>query len=94
MESTSHHFIECYMATSLCQLTSLWCKIPPIYAFEVSDLLCLHKTLPVDEAKKELIHAIIIVVFWCIWNMRNEVVFKKVNPSIHKMMKETKRTGY
>ncbi|KAL8245015.1 hypothetical protein R6Q59_011273 [Mikania micrantha] len=60
---------------ALWQQISIWCKVTPIFAFEVRDLLELFKVHPVKESHKKVFHSIIITACWCLWKLRNEVVF-------------------
>ncbi|KAJ0837230.1 putative reverse transcriptase zinc-binding domain-containing protein [Helianthus annuus] len=50
-EDANHLFVSCDVASVVWQKVSTWCKIPPIYAFEVRDLLNIHNNLHLSEQK-------------------------------------------
>ncbi|KAL8234664.1 hypothetical protein R6Q59_020764 [Mikania micrantha] len=78
------------MASSMWQVVSQWCKIPPIYAFEFHDLITIYRFFPVSRSKKEIVQAIIITACWCLWRMRNEMVFNGKQPSLQKLIEDVK----
>ncbi|KAL8218826.1 hypothetical protein R6Q57_022199 [Mikania cordata] len=43
---------------------------------------------------KETIQVIILTGLWCIWNGRNEAVFKGRRTSVHDLLEETKSLSY
>ncbi|KAM0055033.1 putative RNA recognition motif domain, nucleotide-binding alpha-beta plait domain superfamily [Helianthus debilis subsp. tardiflorus] len=51
-ESVYHSFIACYIASSVWNGISVWCKIPPIFAFTIQDLFSIYSGLGVSEKKK------------------------------------------
>ncbi|KAD4179295.1 hypothetical protein E3N88_27886 [Mikania micrantha] len=93
-ETAEHLIIGCPFANEVWQSLSQWCKIPPIYAFEIKDLLQLSNSLNEDRSKKDLLHAVIICGLWCIWKTRNEIVFKGTSPSVGGIVEEVKRMGF
>ncbi|KAL8223288.1 hypothetical protein R6Q57_020687 [Mikania cordata] len=64
---------------ALWQQVSDWCKVPPIFAFEIKDLLELSSTTLAKEEHKEL---------------RNEAVFNGTRPSLYRLVEDVKRTGF
>ncbi|MFS7911069.1 hypothetical protein Hanom_Chr02g00113661 [Helianthus anomalus] len=63
------------VATVIWQWVSNWCKIPNIFGFSVRDLLVFHNYIGPGELRKKVVHGIIILACWCIWNSRNEKIF-------------------
>ncbi|KAL8248804.1 hypothetical protein R6Q59_005672 [Mikania micrantha] len=55
-------------------------------------LLELYKNI--DGVKKEIIHSIVITSMWCLWRMRNDIVFNGGKPSVHRLIEEVKRTSF
>ncbi|MFS7941688.1 hypothetical protein Hanom_Chr06g00479171 [Helianthus anomalus] len=39
-------------------------------------------------------HAIVLIASWCIWNMRNDVIFKRKEVSLSKVIEDTKTLGF
>ncbi|KAL8217461.1 hypothetical protein R6Q57_020834, partial [Mikania cordata] len=68
--------------------------IPPIFAFQIKDLLEIATIHKGDNTKKHLIHAVIIIGVWCIWKTRNEVIFNGSTPSIGRIVEEVKSMGF
>ncbi|KAJ0635208.1 putative proteasome endopeptidase complex [Helianthus annuus] len=71
-----------------------WCRIPPIFAFSFKDVLVTHSSVYGSRKKKKVLNAIFQVVIWSIWRMRNEVIFGSVEPSITKVVEESKSMAY
>ncbi|XP_022027924.1 uncharacterized protein LOC110929112 isoform X1 [Helianthus annuus] len=93
-ESSNHIFLSCHFAQTIWQNVALWCKIPSIVAFDIKDLLELHAYSPGSRKKRKAIHAIVLVVIWCIWRMRNEIVFNHLQPEFIKVLEEAKSLSY
>ncbi|KAJ0442138.1 putative reverse transcriptase zinc-binding domain-containing protein [Helianthus annuus] len=93
-ETCEHLFVACHSVQSIWQNITLWCKIPPIIAFDVKDLLDLHSLGSASRKKRKAIHAIVLVTFWGIWKSRNEVIFRQGSPSIVKVLEEIKAMAF
>ncbi|KAJ0586807.1 hypothetical protein HanIR_Chr04g0155961 [Helianthus annuus] len=55
---------------------SSWCKVPPIYALVLKDILELHSVGSSPKFKKA-VHVVCLSAIWCIWKARNGCVFKQ-----------------
>ncbi|XP_076882090.1 uncharacterized protein LOC143530431 [Bidens hawaiensis] len=93
-ETSDHLLISCFYATMVWQFISNWCQIPPIYAFSVSDLLKVHKASILDRRKAKVLHAIILTTCWCIWKLRNELIFDNKSVNLSKIMEDIKALSY
>ncbi|KAL8248807.1 hypothetical protein R6Q59_005675 [Mikania micrantha] len=93
-ETAEHLLIACHLASGVWQSISQWCNIPPIYAFRIRDLLELPKNYKGNKTKKNLLHAVIITVVWCIWKIRNGIVHNGISPSIGSLVEEVKSLGF
>ncbi|KAD3642016.1 hypothetical protein E3N88_31240 [Mikania micrantha] len=93
-ESADHLLIGFRVSSEVWSIISLWCKIPPIFAFHVRDLFSIYKTIPGGAFKKEVIHAIILVGCWCLWQTRNQSVFQNKRPSLCGLVEEIRRVSY
>ncbi|KAF5812274.1 putative RNA-directed DNA polymerase [Helianthus annuus] len=92
-ESVSHLFTSCYLASSLWSIVSSWCKIPPIMAFSVKDLLETHENIGLKGRKKEVIQGIIRIGCWCIWKARNDARFNYISVNLAGIITELKSVG-
>ncbi|MFS7939902.1 putative reverse transcriptase zinc-binding domain-containing protein [Helianthus anomalus] len=81
-ETSEHLFVSCSFAQSVWQLITQWCKVSSIYAFGFRDLLVLHWYSRIPKKKMKAFHAIILKAIWCIWRMRNDMVFNRKPPSL------------
>ncbi|XP_022032064.1 uncharacterized protein LOC110933134 [Helianthus annuus] len=95
-ESSEHLFVSYHFAQSVWLNIASWGMIPPIIAFGINDLLSLHEfefsaTL---SNKRKALHAVVLVAFWCIWKLRNEVMFRQAIPNCTKLLGEIKSMAY
>ncbi|KAI3683245.1 hypothetical protein L1987_83746 [Smallanthus sonchifolius] len=94
IESVEHLFVSCALAQSLWHIVSQWCKIPSIYAFEIKDLLEMHKFSRVSKKKAKMIHAIVLTSLWCLWKARNTLIFEGRQLSLANLVEEVKILGF
>ncbi|KAF5802616.1 hypothetical protein HanRHA438_Chr06g0270621 [Helianthus annuus] len=88
------YFVTCCFVQMVSQLVSQWCKLQPIFAFRVRDLLDLHLYVGGSAKFKKAIHAICHTAFWCIWRCRNAAVFKHKRPSMQTVMGDIKGMSF
>ncbi|XP_022024548.1 uncharacterized protein LOC110924877 [Helianthus annuus] len=93
-ESTDHLLTSCVVAVILWQKISLWCRIPPIFAFSIKDLLEIHKTGNLKGGEREALHGIITVACWCLWLARNKVKFSASEIKVDSVFSDVKSLGY
>ncbi|KAJ0507913.1 putative RNA-directed DNA polymerase [Helianthus annuus] len=93
-ETSDHLFVSCQFTQVVWLVIAQWCKLPPFIAFSLKDVLDLHVTVNGSKRRKKMIYAIIQVVIWSIWRLRNEVVFNNGNPSVAKVVEESKSMSY
>ncbi|XP_022031670.1 uncharacterized protein LOC110932658 [Helianthus annuus] len=62
-ETSEHLFVSCHFAQTIWQNIAGWCRMPPIIAFDVKDLLELHGFSTGSKKKKKAINAIVLVTF-------------------------------
>ncbi|XP_022032949.1 uncharacterized protein LOC110934063 [Helianthus annuus] len=93
-ETASHLFTSCYIAAVLWQKISGWCRIPPIYAFSVKDLLEFHKYCSLGTEAKDALHGIMFTACWCLWLMRNKAIFSAAVVKVDSIFSEVKSLGY
>ena len=76
VESSNHLFTACSFADELWFRVASWCRIPPIYAFEVTDLVDLADYQGTTSIGKYILRGILITSIWALWNERNNRIFK------------------
>ncbi|XP_022040199.1 uncharacterized protein LOC110942742 [Helianthus annuus] len=94
VETCDHIFVSCHFAQIVWLNIAAWCKLPPIIAFGINDLLTLHGVSSGSRKKRKALHAVVLVTFWCIWKMRNDVVFRQSSPNAMKMLDKIKSMAY
>ncbi|XP_021990866.1 uncharacterized protein LOC110887596 [Helianthus annuus] len=75
-ESTEHVFTGCSLAVEVWAAVGQWCRLSPVLAFGVKELLEIFKEAAGSKWGKNIIHGIIMVSCWCIWLARNEKIFQ------------------
>ncbi|XP_022000479.1 uncharacterized protein LOC110898051 [Helianthus annuus] len=75
-DSVVHLFAACSVAQEVWSAIGHWCRLSPIIAFDVTDLLQTFKGAEGGKWGKIIAHDIIMVSCWCIWRARNESVFQ------------------
>ncbi|KAF5760003.1 putative reverse transcriptase zinc-binding domain-containing protein [Helianthus annuus] len=93
-ETCDHIFVSCCFAQLIWQILAGWCRIPPIFAFGIKDLLTLHASSSGSRSKRKVIHAVILVAFWSIWKSRNDAIFRQVVPNVTRSIDEIKSLAY
>ena len=78
-ESASHLFTGCSFATEVWSRIATWCRLPPIFAFEVTDLINLASYQSPTSKDKYILRGIMVTSIWALWNERNNRIFKGTN---------------
>ncbi|XP_022013907.1 uncharacterized protein LOC110913378 [Helianthus annuus] len=81
-ESAEHLFTGCGFSFGVWSYIGQWCKIDPVFAFHVTDLLQIRSNLFCGTAGKKIISGIVMVTMWMIWKMRNEKLFGGKEPKV------------
>ncbi|XP_076904565.1 uncharacterized protein LOC143560046 [Bidens hawaiensis] len=89
-EMAEHIFISCRFAQAVWHCIANWCKVPPFFAFSIHDILELHKHYRLPKRKAKLFHAVCLTLVWCLWKMRNMVVFERKEASVNNILCEIK----
>ncbi|MFS7909276.1 putative reverse transcriptase zinc-binding domain-containing protein [Helianthus anomalus] len=93
-ESTEHVFTSCFIASTVWNGISSWCKIPSIFAFSIRDLLEYHTVLRGSDRKKEAVQGIIIIACRCLWRSRNKFMFSNSPIRMDIVISEVKALGF
>ncbi|XP_076960901.1 uncharacterized protein LOC143637388 [Bidens hawaiensis] len=70
-EDHNHVLIDCSFAFGVWDAVGKWCKIDPIFAFELSDVLLLHKQFDGTKWAKKIVRGIVMISCWP--SGRNEI---------------------
>ncbi|XP_022014833.1 uncharacterized protein LOC110914341 [Helianthus annuus] len=93
-ESVIHLFMSCRFADLIWQKVSRWCRIPTIFGFSIKDLLEIHKFSRLGSSESKILQGIIIIACWCIWLVRNKVVFSGSRANVEDVFSELRSMGY
>ncbi|KAJ0837013.1 putative reverse transcriptase zinc-binding domain-containing protein [Helianthus annuus] len=93
-ESSDHLFTSCMISAVLWQKVSSWCRVPPIFAFSVRDLLVLHKSGPLKAKERLVFQGIIRVACWCLWLARNNARFLGKEVKVEAIFSEVRFLGF
>ncbi|XP_076896664.1 uncharacterized protein LOC143549701 [Bidens hawaiensis] len=93
-ESADHILFLCEEAQAVWCLISQWCKVPPIYAFSVQDLVELHRYMSVPKVKAKAFHAICLITMWCLWKKQNDMVHNGAPVHVQGLYEEIKSLSY
>ena len=89
----THIFIGCEYAVMIWGIVSQWCKLQPIFAFDLKDLLEISCYIK-DKKKAKMVYVVILAACWAILKERNDAAFNNKKPSIHHMITEIKTSSY
>ncbi|KAJ0880486.1 putative reverse transcriptase zinc-binding domain-containing protein [Helianthus annuus] len=93
-ESADHLFTSCVVAVVLWQKISRWCRVPPIFAFSIKDLLEVHKSSSIGSDKRAVVQGILFTSCWCIWLARNRAVFSHSEVKVDSIFSEVRSLGF
>ncbi|XP_035836174.1 uncharacterized protein LOC110935680 [Helianthus annuus] len=93
-ETSDHLFVACQFTQSIWLIVAQWCRSQPTFAFSLKDILEAHNAVHGSKKKKLVLNAIAQVVIWCVWRMRNEVLFGQASPSVSKVVEEVKSMAF
>ncbi|XP_022042384.1 uncharacterized protein LOC110945053 [Helianthus annuus] len=93
-ESADHIFGACFVASTVWNAISSWCKIPNIIVFSLKDLLTTNLHLKDSDKKKAAVHGIIFIACWSLWRARNNIRFLNSPVRIEGIVSEIKALGF
>ncbi|MFS7920854.1 putative NmrA-like domain, reverse transcriptase zinc-binding domain-containing protein [Helianthus anomalus] len=93
-ESVDHLFSSCWVASSIWQYISSWCKIPLFFVFSFKDILDMHISVKVSDQWRAAIQGILIISCWSLWRARNDLKFSGKPVSIDKIISEIKALSF
>ncbi|PWA81931.1 reverse transcriptase zinc-binding domain-containing protein [Artemisia annua] len=93
-ESASHLFTGCIFATEIWSRVATWCRLPPIFAFEVTDLLNLAVYQAPTSNDKYILRGIMVTSIWVLWNERNNRIFKGTKRRAIEVVEHIKTTSF
>ncbi|MFS7905580.1 putative reverse transcriptase zinc-binding domain-containing protein [Helianthus anomalus] len=87
-ETTDHLFIGCHLAQFVWEFVAGWCKISPVYAYDIKDLVNLYRHLRSSFKWKKLIYMVMQTSIWCIWRCRNDLIFNHKEAHVTRLVEE------
>ncbi|KAL8235080.1 hypothetical protein R6Q59_021180 [Mikania micrantha] len=94
-EDLEHLLISCDHANHIWNFfSSSWCKVVPIYAFSIKDLLDIHLSVSLEKKKRKILRTIIVTALWCICCARNKASFVNQVIDITKTYQEIKALSF
>ncbi|KAI7750712.1 hypothetical protein M8C21_013014, partial [Ambrosia artemisiifolia] len=91
LESAMHLFFSCRFVSWVWEFVSDWCRLRPLYVFELKDFAVLHKRFRGSKKWKKAVFMIIQASLWLIWKWRNEIIFNGKRVNIWRLKEEIKR---
>ncbi|KAJ0493828.1 putative reverse transcriptase zinc-binding domain-containing protein [Helianthus annuus] len=81
-EDHNHVLIGCGFAFGVWDAIGKWCKVDLIFAFDLLDVLLLHKHFDGNKWAKKIIRGIVMISCWAIWKERNKKIFEGHIPRV------------
>ncbi|XP_076945878.1 uncharacterized protein LOC143617109 [Bidens hawaiensis] len=89
-ETVEHVMVSCGLAQYTWSVLAQWCKMPTPFLFSFRDVLELHKFSRFEKEKADVIHAVCLIVAWCLWKKRNALVCKGIPTQVAGLVEEIK----
>ncbi|KAJ0568394.1 putative reverse transcriptase zinc-binding domain-containing protein [Helianthus annuus] len=93
-ESLEHLLVSCSFAEGVWEFIASWCRIPMRPVMKVKDVVDFGAHVKGCARWRKLVNGIMRVGVWCIWNCRNEAVFKQKERSIEEIKDEIKQSWF
>ncbi|KAJ0877963.1 putative RNA-directed DNA polymerase [Helianthus annuus] len=94
VDSVSHIFSSCLIATVVWQHISRWCKVKQLFFFDFKDVAKIHDFVGLSGNKKEAFKGIVRIAVWCLWKARNKARFENKEARIEDIVNEVKALGF
>nr|XP_043633283.1 uncharacterized protein LOC122604455 [Erigeron canadensis] len=94
LESTSHMFCSCGVASLIWYKISTWCKAFPFFVFTTKDLVEIHNHVQIGKKERKALKGIIMIPCWFIWKERNDKKFANNNVVVESIFQNTRSMGY
>ncbi|KAJ0599753.1 hypothetical protein HanIR_Chr03g0108551 [Helianthus annuus] len=93
-ETSLHLFTGCYYSDEIWSRIQRWCRMAPMYAFEVSDLLKMTDLQTIAKHDRYILKGIVITTMWALWNERNNRSFEGKSRRPIEVVEIIKTTSY
>ncbi|PWA64830.1 reverse transcriptase domain, Reverse transcriptase zinc-binding domain protein [Artemisia annua] len=80
-ETSTHLFTGCLFTSEIWSRVGAWCRLSPVFAFDISDLLMLADNQTKTKKEIQALRGIIYTAMWSIWNERNDSLQQQVPKS-------------
>ncbi|XP_021986149.1 uncharacterized protein LOC110882437 [Helianthus annuus] len=93
-ETAIHLFTGCLFSNEVWSRVGAWCRLSPIFAFDVTDLLQVAETQTNSKEAKYILRGIVFTTMWALWNERNARIFKDKSRRPIEVMENIKSSSY
>lgn len=75
LEYIYHHLIRCEVAANIWTFFERWCDVVIPNFAEIKDMVVWIDSLLLSVAKQSTVEAIVMIMWWLLWNFRNDIIF-------------------
>lgn len=93
-ETILHLFTGCLFSAEVGSRIGYWCRLEPIFAFDVSVLLKMVNIPLKSKYMKYVLRGIIFTTMWELWNERNTRIFKGKRRRAMEVVESIKSTSF
>ncbi|PWA50793.1 RNA-directed DNA polymerase, eukaryota, Reverse transcriptase zinc-binding domain protein [Artemisia annua] len=93
-ETSTHLFTGCLFTSVIWSRVGAWCRLSPVFAFDISDLLMLVDNQTKTKKEIQTLRGIIYTAMWSIWNERNDRVFNNKSLRAIEVVKNIKLSSF
>ncbi|GKE31752.1 hypothetical protein Tco_1451074, partial [Tanacetum coccineum] len=93
LESSSHLFFSCHLARQL-MLVARWWDLEFYDLNSYEDWLNWFNNIRLSKRLKEILEGTCYVMWWTIWNFRNQVLFRSKQPHIELLFDDIVRLSF
>ncbi|XP_035841319.1 uncharacterized protein LOC118488201 [Helianthus annuus] len=93
-ETDDHLFTACSFACEVWQDIMAWCRLPPLFAFSISDIILYHKTVKGNKEHIKMVKPIMLLGYWSLWKAPNELIFNRIKTKAAMIVQQVKALGF
>ncbi|XP_022032191.1 uncharacterized protein LOC110933269 [Helianthus annuus] len=93
-ENDDHLFTRCIVAAQVWFMVSRWCKIAPVIATTIKEVLEVHNQVDLACKARGVFCRIVRVACWCIWRAHNSLGFDNKQVKVAEIISDIKSLGF